>query len=67
MRTVFLPSNLHLVAFLFKDEGGLGKHLFIFPHQELFGYQEKQERGGKGEKITRSGRRRNLVPILLSD
>ena len=50
MRIIFLPSNLHPVAFLFKDEGGLAKHLLISHHQELFGYQEKARMWRKGRE-----------------
>ena len=50
MRTVFLPSNLHLMVFLFKDEGGLAKHLLISHHQEVFGYQEKEIKWREGRE-----------------
>ena len=67
-RTVLLPSNLHLVAFLFKDEGGLAKHLLISPHQEVFGYQEKARKRRKGrENYTQQEERKFGATILLSD
>ena len=39
-RTVGLPQNWHLVAFPFKDGGGLAEHPLICHHQRVFGIRE---------------------------
>ena len=58
-RTVGLPQNWHLVAFPFKDRGGLAEHPLICHHQRVFGSREngkenerKWKKGGSNGETT---------------
>ena len=74
MRTMFLPSNLHLVALLFKDEGGGGgggggfsqASLDLSSSRGVWMVRKMQESEGKRrEKSHKRGRRGNLAPNFV--
>ena len=78
MRTMFLPSNLHLVALLFKDEGGGGgggegggfsqASLDLSPSRGVWMVRKCKKVKEKGEKNhTDAGGQETWRPILLID
>ena len=64
-RIVGLPQNWHLVAFPFKDGGGLAEHPLICHHQRVFGSRENgKENERKWKKGESSGETDALVSVL---
>ena len=50
------PWNPRLVAFLFKDKGGLATHPLSFHPYRVFGSRENERKGDKVRKNERSGK-----------
>ena len=64
-RTVGLPQNWQLVAFPFKDGGGLAEHPLICHHQRVFGSRENgKENERKWRKEEEAAK---LPPLSIAD